>query len=206
MQDFETLGIKEDGKVGQKPRFLIETDNVINTESEFREKGLCDGLTFTPGHLCAFSCAFCYVPGMLWGNQRIKCIQKTRNLKAQDFVVEIAEAPSKIRKFLTNGHGEPKFGDPNDTRMIYGSPLVDIAGSLAQVNRTTQICKAILELTHWQIRLLSKSSLIVQVAKGIPAQFKSRVIFGLSTGTLDPRLAKCFEKLAPSVKKRLDAL
>jgi DNA repair photolyase len=83
---------------------------------------------------------------------------------------------------------------------------VDIAATMDQVRVTVEICTAILELTHWQIRLLSKSSFLRQVAEGIPVKYKDRVIYGLSTGTLDSDLAKSFEKGTALVSKRLATL
>lgn len=64
----------------------------------------------------------------------------------------------------------------------------------------------IFTLTHWQIRLLSKSPLIVEIAKRIPAEYQSRMIYGLSTGTLDDNLAKCIEISTPLASNRIKAL
>jgi len=88
------------------------------------------------------------------------------------------------------------------------SPLAgfQLLGDMDQVRVTVDICKAILELTNWQIRLLSKSSLIKQVAQQIPTKYKTRVIYGLSTGTLNSDLAKSFEKGTALVSKRLESL
>ena len=56
------------------------------------------------------------------------------------------------------------------------------------------------------LRLLSKSNLIVDVAKGIPESQRQRLFFGLSSGTLDDSLARSFEAGTPLVSKRLEAL
>lgn len=139
-------------------------------------------------------------------NQRLQAIAKERGLKFEDMVVEIKDAATKAREFLTRKNGKPKFSDPEDKRVIYASPLVDVAANMNQVKVTVDICKVILELTNWQIRLLSKSSLLLEVAKQIPIEFKNRMIYGLSTGTFDSELAALFEKGTGLVSKRLEAL
>lgn len=69
--------------------------------------------------------------------------------------------------------GRPKFrtlaGGQPDRRVIYASPLVDVAGNLELVRETVEICRVILELTNWQIRLLSKSNLLPKIAEGLEA-------------------------------------
>jgi DNA repair photolyase len=199
------LKIEEKGEAYGKPRFVIDSQSVINDKSGFFKKLLCDGLTFTAGQACAYSCTFCYVESALNRLKHLKQIKNERNLKFEDMVVEIKDAAIKARKYLTVGE-KPKYNDPEDRRVIYGSPLVDIAATMDQVRETVEICKAILDLTHWQIRLLSKSSFLRQVAERIPVKYKDRVIYGLSTGTLDSDLAKSFEKGTALVSKRLATL
>src|ERR1039458_2360697 len=89
-ENFDTLEIKELGKANGKPRFEINSKAVINDGSAFGHKKLCDGLTFTAGHACAFSCTYCYVPGMLFQNKRLNAIKRERKLNPEDFIVEIA--------------------------------------------------------------------------------------------------------------------
>ena len=196
-ENFAALKIEENGHVKDKPSFLIHSQQVIKSNPAFGHKKLCDGLTFTAGHACAFSCAYCYVPASLARNKRILAIKrKGDDLRSQDFVVEIANAPVIAREYLTVGGDlkTPRFDDPSDKRVIFASPLVDVAGNMGQVKVTVAICLEILKLTHWQIRLLSKNSLLREVAKRIPAEFKQRMIYGLSTGTLDPIASAAIEK------------
>src|ERR1700712_4938544 len=47
-----------------KPVYEIEVKTVINFKSEFGEKLLSDGYTFSLGSACVFKCAFCYVAAM----------------------------------------------------------------------------------------------------------------------------------------------
>ena len=200
-----TPKVVENGTACGKPRFVIDSQSVINDKSGFSKKLLCDGLTFTAGQACAYSCTFCYVESILSKVANLRKIQTERGLKFEEMTVDIKDAAAKVRKYLTKEE-KPKFADLKDKRVIYGSPLVDIAATMDQVRVTVDICKAILELTHWQIRLLSKSSFLKQVAQQIPVEYKDRVIYGLSSGTLDSELAKSFEKGTALVSKRLETL
>ncbi len=102
-------------------------------------------------------------------------------------------------------------------QVIYASPLVDVAGNMELVRETVEICKVILELTNWDIRLLSKSNLLPKVAQalhnwcrygGLLPEFNShhRIIYGVSTGTLDDKLAAAFEQGTAKVSKRIESL
>src|SRR5262249_13717509 len=70
--------------------------------------------------------------------------------------------------------------------------------------------KLILRYTHWQIRLLSKSNLLPMIAKALVGnglgRVHDRMIFGVSTGTLDDKLALSFEQGTPLPSKRLQSL
>ena len=53
--------MSERATMNMKPVFTVPTKTVINFKSHFYKKLLCDGLTFTAGNACVYSCAFCYV-------------------------------------------------------------------------------------------------------------------------------------------------
>ncbi len=191
--------------ISGKPVFVVPSTTVLNLKSGFSHKLLCDGFTFTAGSACAFSCTFCYVTTLLLKNKWIQQILKQTGLEFSDIVVRRQSPMEQLRKQLTP-RGKAKYLDPADTRVIYASPLVDIAANMELVNETAQMCLAILELTHWQIRLLSKSPLIAKIANLIPDRFQHRMIYGLSTGTLDDGVAKAIEQGTGLVSKRLAAL
>jgi hypothetical protein len=114
--------------------------------------------------------------------------------------------------------------DRFERKVIYASHSVDVAGNMELVRETVEICKVILEMTNWDIRLLSKSNLLPKVAEGLHMEaplgewldglgeqseiggWKHRVIYGVSTGTLDDGLARAFEAGTPLVSKRLQSL
>lgn len=188
-----------------KPVHAIPAKTVINFASAFEHKLLCDGLTFSTGTACVYSCAFCYVPDMMRKQQPYLAAHGVTGAH-EDVVIRRRDAIARMREQLTHRDGSPKFNDHADTRVIYSSPLVDVAGNMQLVAETIEACKTILELTNWQIRLLSKSHLLPKVADGIPPQHAQRMIYGVSTGTLDDQLARAFEAGTPLVSKRIASL
>lgn len=196
-----------------KPVHHVPAKSVINFASGFAQKLLCDGLTFTAGSACAYSCAFCYVPDMMQKSTHVAGLQTPfeQNVIRRDGAIEA------MRSQLTDRHGRPKFLTPEDRRVIYASPLVDVAANMELVRETVEACKVILELTNWQIRLLSKSNLLPKVAELLQAEEitpalnqnthpRDRVIYGVSTGTLDDKLAHSIEADTPLVSKRIASL
>jgi DNA repair photolyase len=193
--------------INGKPVFEIEVHEIINFVSAFSHKLLCDGLTFSLGSACVYRCAFCYVESMLRKHPAIKKLATElarRGLNFEDVVIIRYAALDIMLEQLTIS--KPKRVDLQKFAVIFSSPLVDPAPTVAMAKQTAEACLIILQLTNWDIRLLSKSNLLPYVAQQIPERFKHRLIFGVSTGTLDDRLAKSFEEGTPLVSKRLESL
>lgn len=195
-----------------KPVFTVPSKTIINFKSGFAAKLLCDGPTFSAGTSCAYSCAFCYVPAVMH--------KQTGWLKGKgvegdhmDVVVRRENAAAIAEKQLRS-----KSKAERDKKLvIYASPLVDVAANMELVRETVEICKVILSLTNWDIRLLSKSTFLPKIAEGLEAaapighwtdgqKWMSRVIYGVSTGTMDDKLAQAFEQGCPLVSKRIESL
>jgi DNA repair photolyase len=188
-------------RMNGKPVHSVEAKTILNLHSGFLEKLLCDGPTFSAGDLCAYSCAFCYVPAIAGRFDRVREVGD----RLQDIVVRRQRPADILRSQLVHPNGKLKFPDPNDRRVVFASPLVDVAANMELVNETIELCTLILTLTHWQIRLLSKSNLLPKIAVGLE-RYRDRVIYGVSTGTLDNKLAQAFEIGTPLVSKRIDSL
>lgn len=192
-------------KIGKKPVFYNEAKTIITLKSHFQEKLLCDGPTFSTGVACVFSCSFCYVASQLLRTAQTRVI-RNEGLKFEDTVIRRENPIEVVKGQLLDRDGKPKYNDPADRRVIYASPLVDVAATQELVTETVEVCKLILEHTHWQIRLLSKCKLLYNLAGKIPEQWKNRMIYGLSLGTLDDKLAAAFERGTSSSRSRLNAL
>ena len=188
-----------------KPVLTRPAKTVLNMQSGFKPKLLCDGPTFSMGDACAFSCSFCYVPDMMR-----KAAWMPKDKPHDQIVVRREHAVEVLRKQL---HGiKPAIREQK--LVIYSSPLVDCAANMELVRETVEACKIIVDMTNWDIRLLSKSNLLPKVALGLAETdpgnmqtgYPSRVIYGVSTGTLDDKLAAAFEVGCAKVSKRIESL
>lgn len=199
-----------------KPVFTVPAKTVVNFKSHFDKKLLCNGLTFTAGSGCVYRCSFCYVESMQkkqeeWFKANGVIYPPEGHLGV---VIRTKNAVEILRQQI--------MSKPESFRMakkvIYSSPKVDVAGNMELVYETVEICKVILTETRWHIRLLSKSNLLPKVATGLQAWIEShpeydssenpklRIIYGVSTGTLDDKLAAAFEEGTPKVSKRIESL
>lgn len=187
-----------------KPVLWRPAKTVLNMASKFQAKLLCDGPTFSMGDACAYSCSFCYVPEMMR-----KAAYVPKDQPHADIVVRREHALTILRNQL---HGIKPAVRAQEL-VIYSSPLVDVAANMDLVRETVEACIHILLNTHWHIRLLSKSNLLPKVAQLLidspfddACNVRSRLIFGVSTGTLDDAQATAFEQGCPKVSKRLESL
>lgn len=200
--------------MNQKPVFHVPAKTVINFDSGFGKKLLCDGPVFNAGQACVYNCQFCYVESMqrkqrMWFEKH----GLPNDYKHMDVVIRNADAVKIAREQLES---YPEI-ERRKQKVIYSSTKVDVAGNMELVRETVEICKVILELTNWDIRLLSKSNLLPQIAKQLEIEFLNgripespnpvrRIIYGVSTGTLDDKLATAFEEGTPLVSKRIESL
>lgn len=187
-----------------KPVVAVRAGTILNFNSGFVHKKLCDGPTFSTGSACAYSCSFCYVPVIMRKNPH----RLDRSLKHEDIVVRRENPIEVLRRQLTRSNGSLRITGPEEAgRVVFSSPLVDVAANMDLVRETIEACRVILELTPWTIRLLSKSNLLPKVAEGLAdPSIKDRVIYGVSTGTLDDSLARAFEGGTPRVSKRIQSI
>ena len=203
--------------MNKKPVFERKNSGtVLNLNSKgFRRKLLCDGITMNLGDTCAFSCEFCYVEAMVrkFASEALEefngaqGLQGEKELGFRDVVIRRKDPIGLLRKQLLK-RGEPRFPDPEDRRVLFSSTLVDVAANMELLRETADACNFILQNTHWQIRLLSKSNLLYRLIADslISDKYRDRLIFGFSTGTLDDKIAGAIETGTSHVSKRIEAL
>jgi DNA repair photolyase len=189
--------------MGSKPVLEREARTVLTLKADaFEKKKLCDGITLNLGDACPFTCAYCYVPAAM----RKLLSPILQGQRHEEVVVRRKDALTLLRQQLYRADGTPRYSDPADDRIAYSSTLVDVAANMTLVRETIEACLLILKATNWQIRLLSKSSLLRKVAEALPPSYRSRVIFGFSTGILDDKLCAVIEMGTAKVSKRIEAL
>lgn len=192
-----------------KPVFEVPSKTVINMDSGFKAKLLSTGPTFSAGMACPYICKFCYVPAVL-GKQKPWLEKNGVTGEHEEIVIRRKDALAIAEKQLN----ALPVSESRHPHMIYASPHTDVAANMELVEETIKICELILDWTEWDIRLLSKSNLLPKIAIELKNHHrfynlglaKSRVIFGVSTGTLDNNVAKAFECGTPLVSKRIESL
>lgn len=199
--------------MGRKPVVYRNAKTVLALKSEeFHEKHLCDGIVLNLGDACVYGCEFCYVEAAM--RKSITPFLQSLNQSAgtsydfPDVVIRRKNALKLLRGQLFDSKEMPKFDDPNDNRVVFSSTLVDVAANMVLLRETADACNLLLDHTHFQIRLLSKSNLLHKLIadRMIPERHHQRIIFGFSTGTLDDRVAKAIETGTPLVSQRLKSL
>jgi len=187
-----------------KPVFTVPAKTIINFKSHFDKKLLCNGMTFSTGVACVYSCSFCYVDSMMKKQQE----WLTKNGVTGEHMAHVVRRENAVEILRQQIMSKPvSFREKK--QVIYSSPLVDVAGNMDLVKETVEICREILSLTNWDIRLLSKSNLLPKVAQALSEytlNANRRIIYGVSTGTLDDKLASAFEEGTPKVSKRIESL
>lgn len=196
-----------------KPVIWRPAKTILNMESGFAKKLLCDGPTWSTGDACVYKCAFCYVPDIM-----AKAAYVPHDRPHSEVVIRRENALDILYNQLTTKakkgsvpERKPKYDNANDNRVVYASPLVDVAANIELMNETVDACVMVLTLTSWRIRLLTKSNLLPMLARKVADRVgietaKARLLLGVSTGTLDDSIAESFELGCPLVSRRISSL
>lgn len=198
------LEIKRLPKMNGKPMFEILVHSILNFRSDFGYKTLCNYLTFSLGSACAAMCTYCYVESIVAKHPEVKRLKRTLKrlgLEFKDVVIVRCDALKILREQLTIR--KPPGVNLGIERVIYTSPLVDPALNPSLARQTLEACLIIMELSAWDVRILSKGNFLRMIAEGLPERFKQRVIFGHSTGLLDAT-SRAVEGGTANLAKRLD--
>jgi DNA repair photolyase len=190
-----------------KPVFSLEINTVVNFDSAFDEKLLCDGLTFSLGSACVCKCKYCYVESLVRQHPNVLALLREiepLGLKFEDITIRKKNAIDLMVKELT--FGKPRKIDLQAPLVIFTSPLVDPAPNMTLAVETLEACMIICDLTNWTIRILSKCGYLRWIAEQIPERYKRRFIFGVSTGTFDDKIAQKVEEGTALVASRLKEL
>lgn len=199
------LELKQLPEMNGKPKFEILVKSILNFASSFGHKLLCDSLTFSLGSACAGTCAYCYVESIVRKHPEVIKLKERLerlSLKFHDVVIVRCDALNILREQLTVK--KPRDVSLSEKKVIFTSPLVDPALNPSLAKQTAEACRIILELTNWDIRILSKGNFLRIIAEAIPRKFWPRLIFGHSTGIIDNRLAQAIEQDTALVSKRLE--
>ena len=185
---------------------LYHEGNILTKGSAFVHKQLVTepGWTLNLGDRCVFLCAYCYENHDRNAYSRIKKVPGLNGCDHCSVVVRREDALNKLKIQLQTIPRAQRF--PNTKTVVFTATHVDPAPNVRLAKESAEALTLIFENTNWDVRVLSKSSLIRKLAELVPEQFKDRMILGLSTGTLDNKLAQAIERKTPLVSKRIEAL
>jgi DNA repair photolyase len=201
VQNAELLEYKHKGG---KDWFTVPSATILNIGSGFIHKDLCEAGTVSAGTACLFGCTYCSVGASMFRSPQTR-ILRLLNIDHCDAVIRRLDPVATLRKQLTFRSGAPRYLDPNDRRVVIISPIVDPLASEELLIETLELILLVFKLTNWDVRILTKSMLVRKLAARIPAEYRLRMIYGLSIGILDDEVANAVEKLTSPPTLRLKA-
>lgn len=167
---------------------LFHDGNILTKGSAFVHKRLVTepGWTLNLGDRCVFGCSYCYENFDVWAHTRMK---KVPGLDGRDHcgvVVRRADAVNKLKSQLLTIPDAQRFPGTTEKTVAFTATHVDPAPNMTLARESAEALTVIIENTDWDVRVLSKSPLIREMAKLVPEKFKRRMILGLSTGNARP--------------------
>jgi DNA repair photolyase len=181
-----------------KKHFYYNGKTGIARTEGFKHKLLAD-YSVNIGNICEFGCSFCYVPSVT-SKQRV--------------VIDILEKGYSYDQFscyrYKNNILETVTKDlikisPNDRGVVFFCTTCDPCATLEHADTTIEVIKLIMKKSNLNVRVLSKSILIKNIAEALTIHSK-RIFYGLSTGTSLDEVSKAIEQNASPIRKRVEVL
>jgi len=205
--------------VGGKPVGYLPSKSVLTASPAFAHKELTDRPILNLGDACPFSCTYCYQRHMAFKRvfadgsfvNHPPALQATLIATGMDHQAVVLKrcgrSPGETGlKLLEQNLKDWQPAEKSRKIVCFTSNAVDPAGNMADVEETALALNQIFEATNWDVRILSKSDLLPKLAELVKEEFRHRMIFGVSTGTLDDDLATAIEIGAPLVSERIRSL
>jgi len=150
------------------------------------------------GNICEFNCSFCYVPSITMKQKTVKSIL--------DKGYKIGEFSSYRYRdnVLHTVANDLKKISPDDHGTVIFCTTCDPCATPEHAETSIEAIKLIMDRSNLQVRVLSKSVLIKKIASAL-SLYKSRIMYGLSTGTANERISNAIEENASSIKNRVKA-
>jgi len=179
-------------------QFQYAANTGIASSKPFQKKLLADH-TVNIGNACSLGCSYCYVPDMTFKHKSLKNIEnKGYTLRQISNYRNHSNVVSTVTRDL-------KKNNLKENETVFFCSTCDPCASAANVKTTIAAAKLILQGSKSQIRVLSKSDRIIDVAL-VLSHYKDRVIYGLSTGTCLDEISNSIEGNASPIKERVAAL
>jgi DNA repair photolyase len=198
-----------DENMAGKPVFKTPSKTALAMSKEFAHKTLTSGPMMNLGDACAYDCTYCFNEAC--AAKRFAKPLRAAGLEFQDIVSRrCANTGESILTVLDENLATPTWRKRfNEHHVLFTSSTVDPAPNAELLEETAQAILRILKLNRWHIRVLSKSTNLPRLARRLEELYpgaRERLIFGVSTGTLDDKVARAIEVGTPLVTKRIKSL
>lgn len=179
----------------KKYAFTYEGKTGIAETKGFQKKQLAD-FACNIGNICHFGCTFCYVPSVVTKQKGVQNILKqghdwneVSHYRTKENLIKCVERDLKKIK-------------PGDRRVVIFCTTCDPCATEEHADITSSAIRMIMQLSNLKVRVLSKSTLIGEIAKELD-EYRERIIYGLSTGTIRPEISASIEGNASPVLERI---
>jgi DNA repair photolyase len=193
-----------------KPVCCIPSNTSIAMSDGFAHKKLTTDPVMNLGDACVYSCAYCYVESAAQG--RHNDVLGKLGVAFQDVIIRrCGSTPGETsldtlkRQMVINAWRQRA----KEFHTAFTSSTVDPAPNGVILEETAQAMALLFQATCWDIRVLSKSANLQRLATRVlelAPGTKNRMILGVSTGTLDDKLAQAIEMGTPLVSRRIQSL
>jgi len=182
----------------KKKRFYYNGKTGITRTKGFEHKLLAK-YSVNIGNICEFGCSFCYVPSITNKQKTVKSILD-KGYKIEEF--SSYRYKENVLSTITQDLRSIK---PNDHGTIIFCTTCDPCATLEDADTSIDAIKLIMKKSNLQVRVLSKSILIKNIAESL-LSYNKRIIYGLSTGTSLEEVSNAIEQSASPIKKRIVTL
>lgn len=164
----------------------------------FQKKGLAE-LACNIGNVCEFGCTFCYVPAVTTKQKYVQDVL-AMGMKIDDF--SLYRTRENVLDYVKRDLAKIKA---SDHRTVFFCTTCDPCSNEEHTKTTAMAIRLIMESSQLQVRVLSKSELILGLAESLK-EWRDRIVYSLSTGTCRPEISRAVEGSASPIRKRVVAL
>jgi len=181
-----------------KTKFNYSGKTGIARTEGFSHKLLAD-YSVNIGNICEFGCTFCYVPAVT-GKQKT-----VQSILSQGYSVGEFSSYRYKENVLATVSDDLRKIKPGDRSTVFFCTTCDPCATQEHADISIEAMRLILERSDLQIRVLSKSVLIKEIATAL-TNSKDRIVYSLSTGTALDEISKSIEHYASPITLRVKAL
>jgi DNA repair photolyase len=131
--------------------------------------------------------------------------KSVKDIMDQGFQIGEFSSSREMDNVLSTVTNDLKRIKPDDVRTVFFCTTCDPCGNMTQKEISREAIKLIMENSNLNVRVLSKSVLVKKLAEELP-EYKHRIKYSLSTGTVLDEIAKTVEKYTSPIKPRVEAL